>query len=73
MEVKGTAIIPIRDFVLSKFGSRYKEWLDSLSPTSQNIMRSPLSSCWYSLQPALVEPTQRVCEDPVTEYDTVWK
>jgi hypothetical protein len=38
MEVKGTAVIPIRDYVLSKFGPRYQEWLDSLSPASQNII-----------------------------------
>jgi hypothetical protein len=62
MEVKGTAVIPIRDYVLSKFSSRYQEWLDSLSPASQNIMRNPLSSIWYPLQPSLVEPTQRICD-----------
>jgi hypothetical protein len=62
LEVKGMAIIPIKDYVTSKFNARYQEWLDSLSPTAQNIMRNPLSSSWYPLQPALVEPTKRVCD-----------
>jgi hypothetical protein len=61
MEVKGTAIIPMRDYVLKNFNSRYQEWLDALSSMAKNIINNPLSSGWYPLQPALVEPTQRIC------------
>ena len=61
MEVKGIAIIPMRDYVRSNFSSRYQEWLGSLSLAAQNIVNNPLTSSWYPLQSALVEPTQKIC------------
>lgn len=61
MEVKGIAVIPIKDYVKSQFSARYQEWLGSLSTEAKNIMGNPLASIWYPLQPALVEPTQKIC------------
>ncbi len=61
MEVKGIAITPMRDYVKSQFGSRYEEWLNSLSAESRKIVINPLASNWYPFQLGLMEPTQKVC------------
>ena len=61
MEVKGIAIAPMREYVQSKFGSRYEEWIKSLSEESRKIVANPLASKWYPLQPALIEPTKKIC------------
>ena len=38
MEVKGTAVQPLKEFVKTRFGPRYEEWLQALSPESRKIM-----------------------------------
>jgi hypothetical protein len=62
MEVKGTAVIPMREYVKKTYGSRYQEWINSLSRDSQNILNAPLSSCWYPIKPGILEPTQKICD-----------
>jgi hypothetical protein len=62
MEVKGSAVISMRDYVAHSFSSRYQEWSNSLSIESQRIVSGVLSSSWYPLQPAIVEPTRKICD-----------
>jgi len=64
MEVKGSAVSSVPEFVRTKFESRYDEWLDSLSEDSQKIMKEPIISAisWYQINPGLIEPTQKICE-----------
>ncbi len=63
MEVKGTAVESIPIFVKKKFSDRFEEWLNSLSETSQKIMREKiLPSSWYPLREAIIIPTQKICE-----------
>ncbi|HEX2959406.1 MAG TPA: hypothetical protein VHO70_21405, partial [Chitinispirillaceae bacterium] len=61
MEVKGIAVIPMKDYVHNNFSSQFQEWFDSLSKESQEIMWNPLPGIWYPLQTAIVEPTQKIC------------
>jgi hypothetical protein len=62
MEAKGVAVIPMRDYVLNNFKSRYQEWVDSLSPDSKVVLKNPLASVWYPFEPAIIEPTQKICD-----------
>ena len=63
MEVKGIAVASIPKFVQHDFGSRFNEWIDSLSKESQTIMKGTiLMSNWYPMQEAVIEPTSKLCD-----------
>lgn len=63
MQVKGTAVESIPVFVKEKFTDDYDKWLDSLSSESAEIFKKPiLASRWYPIQPAIVEPTRKICD-----------
>lgn len=61
MDIKGSAVKSIQDFVKKKYPNRYNEWIDSLSDSSKRIMKNPVfSSSWYPMQEAAIEPTGKV-------------
>lgn len=62
MEVKGVALIPTREYVRTKFGARYDEWVASLSPATRNIVTGAISSSWYPMDIGMIEPTQKICD-----------
>lgn len=64
MEVKGSSVNSVPEFVRVKFGERFDEWLDSLSEDSKKIMKDPIipAISWYPIKPALIEPTRKICE-----------
>jgi hypothetical protein len=63
MEVKGTAVIAIRDFVKNSYPSEYKRWLDSLSSNSKEIFAGSIDSTkWYQVELAALEPTLKISE-----------
>lgn len=62
MDIKGTAVKSINDFVLANFSDRYQEWFDSLSQRSREIFHSALTNGWYPIKDAVVEPTQKIAE-----------
>jgi len=63
MEVKGTAVKTIPEFVNAKFPNEYNAWLESMPPESKSIMSSRISlTSWYQLETALIVPTRRVGE-----------
>jgi hypothetical protein len=62
MEIKGVSVKAAPEFVRSRFGSRYDEWLDSLSESSRAVVENPLTSNWYPVQEAVIEPTKKVCD-----------
>lgn len=64
MEVKGSSVGSIPEFVKAKYGDRFDEWLDALSEESKKIMKAPIipAISWYPIQPALIEPTEKICE-----------
>jgi hypothetical protein len=64
MEVKGSSVSSVPEFVRDKYGDRFDEWVDSLSEESKKIMKEPIipAISWYPIKPGLVEPTQKICE-----------
>jgi hypothetical protein len=63
MEVKGTAVKTIPEFVSNKFPNEYNAWLESLPQESKAIMSSRISlTNWYPLEPSIILPTRKVGE-----------
>ena len=63
MEIKGTAVIAIRDYVKTNYGDRYKEWLQSLPDNVQSIYSGMIdSSGWYPLGEGGLIPTKKTAE-----------
>jgi hypothetical protein len=62
MEASGTLVIPLREYVRSRFPKRYDEWFASLSTESKPIIEWCLPAEWYPLGHAVIAPTRRICE-----------
>jgi hypothetical protein len=63
MEIKGTAVIAIRDFVKTNYKEKYGEWLDLLPEDSKQIFIDAIdSSKWYPLEIGGVIPTRKIAE-----------
>ena len=63
MEIKGTAVIAIREYVKNDFPDRYDEWLSKLSEGAHKIYSGPInSSKWYPIKDAGIEPTRKAIE-----------
>lgn len=63
MEIKGTAVKSISDFIKSRFTNRYSEWLNSLPENSKKIMMGAIYAPeWYSLTDAAIIPTSKIGE-----------
>ena len=60
MEIKGTAVKSILDFVKGKHTSDYASWMKGLPAKSQQIMSDIRSNNWYSVEDAAVIPTTLV-------------
>jgi len=75
MKVKGTAVESIPVFLKNNHADQYDQWLDSLSPAAKEIFSNPiLSSSWYPLKDALIDPTQKICDLLYNGKDTgAWK
>ena len=58
MQIKGTAVKSIKDFVEKQYPNGYKNWIQSLSEESKKIFVSLIDvSQWYPIQYAAIEPT----------------
>jgi hypothetical protein len=63
MEVKGTAVKPIQEFVKEKFPNEYIIWLDSLPAESRSIIENRISlTSWYPMDLALIIPSRLIGE-----------
>ena len=62
MEIKGTAVKSINDFVKEKYPKEYSKWIKSLPPESFNIMLNVRSNDWYPLKEAAITPSKSVGE-----------
>ena len=60
MEIKGTAVKSIRDFVYNNYKDQYSVWYESLSAKAQDIISNSITNQWYPLQEGVVEPTQKI-------------
>lgn len=63
MEVKGTAVKSINEYVKSTFPDRYKEWVESLPEGSRGIFDTAIyATTWYPVEPGAVVPTRTIAE-----------
>lgn len=63
VEVKGSAVVTLPEFVEKKYPHLYESWLNSLSPDSQKILRNKaIVSSWLPLEHALSEPLRKLCD-----------
>ena len=62
MEIKGTAVKTIPEFVRENYTSEYANWVNALSDNSREIVSNVKSSQWYPMQYGGVEPTRKVAE-----------
>jgi hypothetical protein len=61
MEVKGTAVKSIPEFVQKTFPLRYQEWLNSMPETSKRIMGGLIfTNNWYPLNEGLTIPMKAI-------------
>ncbi|MFP4061147.1 MAG: hypothetical protein ACOCXD_00450 [Bacteroidota bacterium] len=60
MEIKGTAVRSIGEYVKNNYPDRYQEWFSSLTPESQKIISSVITAGWYPVKDAAVIPTQTI-------------
>lgn len=61
MEVKGTAVVAIKEFVKSNFETDYKKWLDSLNPNSKVIFEGAVDATrWYPVEDGALDPTVKL-------------
>jgi len=62
MEIKGTAVKSIQEFVKQRYTSEYAKWVKSLPMASQQVLDSVSSAGWYSLNDAAIVPSKKVGE-----------
>lgn len=60
MEIKGTAVKTIPEFVKENYSPRYAEWIKSLPEPCREIALNVKSSAWYPLDQGGIELTQKV-------------
>ncbi len=61
MEIKGTAVKSIPEFVQKMFPLRQKEWLDSMPEASRRIMAGLIfTNNWYPINESLVDPMKTI-------------
>ena len=63
MEVKGTAVKSIKDFVQNEYKVQYNNWINALPTPSQEIMKGGVfANNWYSMKDAAIEPTKVIAQ-----------
>ncbi len=62
MEIKGTAVKSIPEYVKQKHPNEYVSWIRSLPEDSSQIMNSVTSVGWYPLKTAAIVPSAKVGE-----------
>jgi len=62
MEIKGTAVKSIPEYVKQKHPDDFLNWVKALSPKSQEIMSVAHTNEWYSLKDAAIDPSKKVGE-----------
>ncbi|MBN1184332.1 MAG: DUF2378 family protein [Bacteroidales bacterium] len=63
MEVKGTAVKTIGEYVKKNYPSKYDEWLKSMPEESRSLFeKGILTNQWYPVREAAIVPTKRICD-----------
>ncbi|MCK5028367.1 MAG: hypothetical protein KAR57_01945 [Bacteroidales bacterium] len=63
MEVKGTAVKSIKDYVEKKYSSQVNDWIQLLPESSAKIMNGGIfANNWYPMKDGAVEPTLAIAK-----------
>ncbi|MGD2034305.1 MAG: hypothetical protein PVF73_04560 [Bacteroidales bacterium] len=63
MEIKGTAVVAIRDYVKLNHKEEYDKWIDSMPGESSNLFKGAIdSSKWYPLKEGGIIPTKKAVD-----------
>ena len=63
LEIKGTAVTAIRDYVKANHPQRFSEWMEALPESSKDIFSGVIdSSKWYPLEEGGVVPTRKTAD-----------
>src|SRR3989304_8214542 len=63
MDIKGTAVKSIDEFIKKRYPDRYNEWLSALPNASRKIfLDGVLSNQWYPVKDAAIIPTKKIGE-----------
>ncbi|MFN8258899.1 MAG: hypothetical protein U0W24_24640 [Bacteroidales bacterium] len=63
MEVKGTAVKSIQEFVNEKYPNEYNSWLNALPADSKTIIENRISlTSWYPIESSIITPTRIIGE-----------
>ncbi|MEN7549807.1 hypothetical protein AAG747_17920 [Rapidithrix thailandica] len=63
MEVKGSVVKSIYNFVETQFPTQHKVWLNALPSTSADIYNDAiLATQWYPIEEAVIRPTELLCQ-----------
>ncbi len=63
MEIKGTAVRSIPEFIKNNHLGKYDVWLESLPETSKQVFQNPiLPANWYPMDVAATIPTKKLGE-----------
>lgn len=60
MEIKGTAVKSIPEFVRKNFPERFDEWWTNLPEESGKILNESVTSGWYPIKAAAIDPTRLI-------------
>lgn len=59
MEIKGTVVKSIKDYVEQLHSSKFNEWMSNLPEESKNIFSNSIyATSWYPVEPAAIIPTE---------------
>lgn len=63
MEIKGTAVIAVRDFVKDRYPGRFKQWIESLPDDSKAIFTEAIEATkWYPIDYGAAIPTKTIAK-----------
>lgn len=62
MRVRGSVCSNINAYVQEFHADKHQQWLDSLTPESQELMKKTKSSDWYPIEDGILAPTKNMCD-----------
>lgn len=61
MEVRGSVILSIDEFVKNKYTAQYETWKKKLSSETLNLLETAGSQKWYPVEAGVIDPTVELC------------
>lgn len=62
MEVRGSVLISIDEFVKERHSSDYNSWKGKLSSETLELLKNPGPQKWYPVEDGVIDPTKHLCD-----------